>query len=149
MFYGPIPQALKYVIDIYTLICGGGLKVIYLSQNQGLGLALQMAVESASHELVARMDSDDLAAPDRFEKQVGFMLLHPEVDLCGGQMTEFVGDSANIVGVRNCPIDDAAIKNYMKSRCALNHVTVIFKKSAVLRAGNYQPWHYNEDYYLC
>ena len=63
-------------------------------------------------------------------------------------MTEFIDCEDNIVGTRYVPLPDKDIKRYLKARCPLNHVTVMMKKTAVLGVGNYQDWHYNEDYYL-
>jgi hypothetical protein len=63
-------------------------------------------------------------------------------------MTEFIDDPNNIVGRREVPLSNDEIYEYMKSRCALNHVTVMFRKEAVLKVGNYQDWFWNEDYYL-
>ena len=124
------------------------IKIIRLEKNTGLGNALQLGVNNAKYDIIARMDSDDICLPDRFEKQLLFLEKHPEVDIVGGQMTEFIGDPSNIVGTRIVPLTNIEIKNYMKRRCALNHVTVMFRKDAVLKAGNYQDWFWNEDYYL-
>lgn len=121
---------------------------IFLPENKGLGNALKVAVENAKYDVIARMDSDDISMPGRFEKQVRFMEEHPEVDIFGGQITEFVDSSDNIVGQRIVPTSNEEIYKYMKSRCAFNHMTVMFRKQAVLAAGNYQDWFWNEDYYL-
>ena len=94
------------------------------------------------------MDSDDICLPNRFEKQLAYLEAHPECDIVGGQMTEFIDSPVNIIGRREVPLSNEEIYDYMKSRCALNHVTVMFRKEAVLKAGNYQDWFWNEDYYL-
>lgn len=94
------------------------------------------------------MDSDDICLSDRFEKQLAFMEAHPDCDIVGGQITEFIDTPSNIVGKREVPCSNEAIYHYMRSRCALNHPTVMFKKKAVLNAGNYQDWFWNEDYYM-
>ena len=94
------------------------------------------------------MDSDDICSPDRMEKQIAYLQEHPEVDVLGGNISEFIDSLDNIVGVRDVPLDHEAICNYMKKRCPLNHVTVIIRKSAMEKSGGYQHWHYNEDYYL-
>lgn len=73
---------------------------------------------------------------------------HPDVDIIGGQMTEFIDTPDNIIGKRIVPCDNEDIYDFMKNRCALNHVTVMFRKEAVLKVGNYQDWFWNEDYYL-
>ena len=105
-------------------------------------------VENARYDIIARMDSDDICLPDRFEKQLTYLDEHPECDIVRGQMTEFIDSPDNIVGRREVPLTNEEIYEFMKSRCALNHVTVMFRKEAVLKAGNYQDWFLNEDYYL-
>lgn len=145
---GQVPPELDGLLDEYESRYPDVFNIIRLEQNGGLGNALKLGVENAKYELVARMDSDDICLPDRFEKQLNYMECHPEVDIVGGQMTEFIGDSSNIVGKRIVPLENDAILEFMKSRCALNHVTVMFRKDAVLKSGNYQDWFWNEDYYL-
>ena len=99
-----------------------------------------LGVENAMHDVIARMDSDDISVPDRFEKQLAYLESHPECDIVGGQITEFIDSPDNIVGKREVPCSNEAIYQYMRSRCALNHPTVMFRKKAVLDAGNYQDW---------
>ena len=144
---GPIPDALRQMVldkqNEFPII-----HPVFLPENKGLGNALKVAVENAKYDVIARMDSDDLSLPDRFEKQLSFMEENPNVDIVGGQMTEFIDTPDNIVGQRMVPLSHNEIYSYMKSRCGLNHVTVMFKKSAVVSAGNYQDWFWNEDYYL-
>lgn len=122
--------------------------IVRFEHNQGLGIALQRGMEAASNDIVVRMDSDDIAAPDRFQKQVDFMKSHPDVAICGGQITEFVDSVENVVGKRIVPCSNDEIRDYMRSRCPFNHMTVALRRSEVLKAGNYQPWFWNEDYYL-
>ena len=122
--------------------------VIRLEKNGGLGNALKIAVENAKFELIARMDSDDVSSPTRFEEQLRFFKIHPEIDIVGGDITEFIGEETNVVGTRSVPKSDVDIREYMKTRCAMNHVSVMYKKSAVQAAGGYQDWFWNEDYYL-
>lgn len=145
---GPVPSRLSDLLAEYEKKYPQVMNVIRLEKNGGLGNALQIGVEAAKYDLVARMDSDDICLPNRFEKQLQYMEQHPEVDIVGGQMTEFIDNPDNIVGKRIVPIENEAIYDYMKNRCALNHVTVMFRKNSVLRVGNYQDWFWNEDYYL-
>ena len=145
---GPVPDSIIEVIFETNKQKPDLCKVVRLEQNQGLGIALQKGIEVASNEIVMRMDSDDIAAPDRFEKQLKFMKKHPEIAICGGQIEEFIDEVDNIVGKRIVPCTDEEIHGYMKSRCPFNHMTVALRRSEVLRAGNYQPWFWNEDYYL-
>ena len=124
------------------------LKVFKLSQNMGHGVVRNKAINLAKNELVAIMDSDDIALKDRFEKQLKCFEQDENLSIVGGAITEFIGNPSNIIARRVCPTTDNKIKAYMKSRCGFNQMTVMFKKSDVVRAGNYQHWHYNEDYYL-
>lgn len=122
--------------------------VVRLEKNGGLGNALKVGVETARYDYVARMDSDDISLPYRFEKQAEFLANNCDVDIVGSNISEFIDNQSNIVGSRVVPESSEAIYNYMKSRCPLNHMTVMFRKSAVQAAGGYIDWHYNEDYYL-
>ncbi len=145
---GSVPDELSNLLLEYKDKYGKVLKIIRLDKNEGLGNALKIGVENAQYDIIARMDSDDLCLPDRFEKQLAYLEAHPEVDIVGGQMTEFIDTPDNIIGRRVVPLTNDEIYQYMKSRCALNHVTVMFRKEAVMKVGNYQDWFWNEDYYL-
>lgn len=145
---GPVPDETNKVIEESVASSPELFKVIRFEQNQGLGAALQQGMLAATNEIVMRMDSDDMAVPDRFEKQYQFMESHPEVVVCGGQISEFIEREDNVVGNRVVPCTNENIYRYMKSRCAFNHMTVALRRSKVLEAGNYQPWFWNEDYYL-
>lgn len=123
-------------------------KPIYLPENKGLGNALRVALENCTHSLVARMDSDDVSAENRFFWQLERFMTNPDADIVGGNITEFIGDEASVTGTRVVPEHDAEIKADMKKRCAMNHVSVMYKKEAVDNAGGYLDWPWNEDYYL-
>ena len=145
---GPVPDGLSLLLSEYETKYPEVMHIIRLEKNGGLGNALKLGVENARYDICARMDSDDICLPDRFEKQLAYLEAHPECDIVGGQMTEFIDSPDNIVGRREVPLSNEEIYEYMKSRCALNHVTVMFRKESVLKAGNYQDWFWNEDYYL-
>lgn len=145
---GPVSDGLSSLLSGYESMYPNIMHVIRLEKNGGLGNALKLGVENAKFEIIARMDSDDICMPDRFEKQLAYLEAHPECDIVGGQMTEFIDTPDNIVGRREVPLSNDEIYDYMKSRCALNHVTVMFRKKAVLKVGNYQDWFWNEDYFL-
>lgn len=145
---GPVSSELALVLSEYERKYSAIMHIIRLEKNGGLGNALKLGVENAKYDIIARMDSDDICMPDRFEKQFAYLEAHPKCDIVGGQMTEFIDTPDNIVGRREVPLTNEEIYQYMKSRCALNHVTVMFRKESVLKAGNYQDWFWNEDYYL-
>lgn len=144
---GPIPEALKEMVMALASEIPA-IKLVWLEKNGGLGNALHIGMETVSNELVFRMDSDDISLPDRFEKQVAYMQAHSECALLGGQIAEFVDNESNIVGIRKVPCTPEDILVHMNVRCPLNHVSVAMSRSRVLAVGNYQDWHFNEDYYL-
>lgn len=139
-------QNLKLTIDNEKL----PIEVSYLPQekNGGLGEAMRIAAEAAKYDYLARMDSDDICLPDRFEKQMKCFEEDPELSLVGGMITEFDGEPENIIAKRILPLEDSEIKRMMRGRCAVNHVTVIFKKADLMKSGNYQPFFLQEDHYL-
>ena len=124
------------------------LKTVKLEKNMGLGNALKIGVEKCSNELIARMDTDDIAYPNRFEEQIKYFKNYPETDVLGTFMSEFTDDINNIICIKDAPDNKTDMKKYMKLRDPVNHPSVMFKKSKVLEAGNYQEIFLNEDSYL-
>lgn len=145
---GPISPALDAVILEYESRYPSLFTLLRLEQNGGLGRALALAVEGCRYPMIARMDSDDIALPDRFEQQLRYFRANPEVDIVGGDINEFLSTTGKMVGRRAVPRSDVWIKRYMKKRCAMNHMSVMFRREAVLQAGNYIDFFWNEDYYL-
>lgn len=143
---GPVSCAIKDVLFEYSK--NDIFNIKYLDENIGLGRAMNLAVRLANNEYIARMDSDDIALPDRFEKQLAYLRSNPKVSVLGGQITEFIDSPSNVVAKRVCPIEHKEILAYMTRRCPFNHMTVMFKKSDIVSAGNYIDWNWNEDYFL-
>ena len=143
---GPLPDELENFLDA----CADKypLKFVRLAQASGLGEALRQGVLACSHEIIARMDGDDIAVSDRFEKQIGYMSEHPDVVLLGGAIQEFGDSLEDLLGKRVPPTDADNIRKFAKYRNPFNHMTVCFRKSAVLAAGNYVPLDGYEDYWL-
>lgn len=144
---GPLTEELYSTIENLKNHIGKEiLKTIKLEKNMGLGNALRIGVEECSNELIARMDTDDVAYPNRFEEQIKYFKDYPETDVLGTFMNEFTENISNIICVKDAPLDN--IEKYMKYRDPVNHPSVILKKSKVLEAGNYQEILLNEDSYL-
>ena len=79
------------------------LKVITLDMNQGLGKALNEGLKHCSYDLVARMDTDDIAKTNRFEKQLEILKNQPEIDIISSWIDEFEGDITQIISTRKVP----------------------------------------------
>lgn len=116
-------------------------------ENVQLGRALAKGVELCSNELIARMDTDDVAVPERFEHQYQYMVAHEEVAVCGGWLQEF-NDAGTYSKIKKMPELHGDLIAYGRYRNPLNHMTVMFRKSEILKAGNYQHFPLLEDYAL-
>ena len=142
---GPLTEELENTLSKYVNENPDLYTIVPLEKNVGLGLALAEGILYCKNELVARMDTDDIARNDRFEKQLAEFERNPALDICGSHILEFEDDVKNIVAQRKVPLDDKSIKEYQKRRDGFNHVAVMFKKSMVLKAGNYQSCLLMED----
>src|SRR5690554_5001347 len=74
---GPLTAELDAEIQRWQEKLGKVLSVVELPENVGLGAALNEGLKACKYELVARMDTDDISLPARFEEQVAFMQTHP------------------------------------------------------------------------
>lgn len=124
------------------------IKSVKLETNHGLGYAMNIGLKYCQYDIVARMDTDDICMPQRFEEQVNYLTQHPEINVVGTWINEFVGTTDNVIGIRNLPADHNEIFHFAKSRNPMNHPTVMFRKKDVLEAGSYQTFTLFEDYYL-
>lgn len=145
---GPVTEELDDVLNEYVNQKPSLYTIVPLEKNCGLGHALAEGILRCKYELVARMDTDDICRKDRFELQLEQFRKNPELDVCGSHISEFEDTPDKIVAKRTVPITDAEIKNYQKRRDGFNHMTVMYKKSKVLEAGNYQSCLLMEDTYL-
>jgi glycosyltransferase involved in cell wall biosynthesis len=144
---GPVSDEISQIIHNFKKT-NPNFKVIWLKENLGHAGARRVGLENCSNEIIALMDSDDLSVKDRFEKQIKVLLKNKNISVVGGQIEEFDDDKNKVIGNRFVPLEDKYIKEYMKYRCPMNQVTVMFRKQDVLKAGGYLDWHNNEDYYL-
>ena len=105
--------------------------------NQGLAAALNSGLMICKYEWVARMDSDDISVPERFEKQAQFIDSHPDIDVIGGAIAEFENQIGDIKSERHVGLTNDKIRKMAKSRTPMNHVTVIYSKKAIIEVGGY------------
>ncbi len=144
---GPIRQELTKLVNHWEKEIPP-LKAIFLKKNVGLGDALNIGLEKCKHELIARMDTDDICRKDRFEKQLRVFNENNDVDICSSWVSEFEQDQSIITSQRKLPESHVTILKYAKSRNPINHPAVMYKKEAVIKAGSYKPMKWFEDYYL-
>lgn len=143
---GQLTSALYGVIDDfkekYPFI-----KVIRTEHSMGLASALTTGLRHCKNDIVARMDSDDIAFPDRMKLQLE-TFKSKKADIISGTVAEFDETSDNILEYKELPSSAAHIKKYARRRNPFNHPCTVFSKQQVNRAGGYQECRWFEDYYL-
>ena len=145
---GPLNPILDESLDQYQRTYPEMIRVVGYEKNCGLGYALAYGVKSCQYELIARMDTDDIARKDRFEKQLKEFSDNPNLIICGSHIVEFVGTPQNIKACRCVPLEDEQIRRSGKWRNPFNHMTVMFRKSKILAVGSYESYLLMEDYVL-
>jgi glycosyltransferase involved in cell wall biosynthesis len=143
---GPVPPALGAMIESLIAASPVPATLLALDANVGLGIALDQGMAACAHDIVARMDADDIAMPQRFAVQVP--LIEAGVDLVGSSLLEFGSDPADIVGKRVPPLDAETIVRYARFHQPFNHPTVVYRRSVVEAAGGYRHLALMEDYLL-
>lgn len=117
------------------------LRVVENSTNQGLALSLNTAVASAKADYVVRMDTDDIALPDRLSTLYEYIQRHPEYAVVGSLALEFssTGDEG-VLASRG----EKTAHSLMRGD-SLVHPSVIINKDAFLDVGGYKEYKRAED----
>lgn len=146
---GPVGENLENVIANYQQRYKNKflIKIVRLNENKGLGEALRIGLKHCTNEIVARMDADDVSLPNRFETQIDY-LLKKNLDIVGSYIDEYDENLRKKIATRKVPTAHRNIVRLSRYRNPFNHMTVIFRKKSVERAGSYIPLLYFEDYYL-
>lgn len=142
---GPLPSALDEVINRWERKYPDQTNIIALEENRGIGAALSIGLEECTHDLIARVDSDDISVEDRFEKQHDFLTDNPEIAVVGGYMKEVFSDGSFI---REVPTSPDMVQEYAKKRTPINHPTSMYRKGAVMDVGGYPDLRSMQDYVL-
>mgnify|MGYP003304527796 CR=1 FL=1 len=145
---GLLTEELDAVINEYSEKYPALFKIVSFEKNRGLGLALRDGVLACSYEYIARMDTDDICKPNRFEKQIKYLEENPRTVLLGTWIKEFSKNRNNPDTITKLPCEHQEIVQFSKSRNPFRHMTVIFNKQAVLDSGNYRDFLWFEDYDL-
>ena len=144
---GPLTEELDRILEGYAQKYEF-IHIYGYPTNRGLGAALNFGLKKCKNELVARMDTDDIALSDRCEKELAVFNTNPSIDIVGTAMYEFSGDEDNIIGLKLMPSSECDIKKYARRRNPFNHPTVMYKKSAVINNGGYLEGRRGEDFAL-
>ncbi|WP_353427833.1 glycosyltransferase [Polynucleobacter sp. MWH-UH19D] len=147
MVDGPVPEALDSAISSLEKAYSPKIQFLRLSKNIGLAKALNAGIAHIHTEWIVRADADDMNLPNRFSELAKAIQGNPEVDLLGSNILE-VDKEGNSVAIREVPTSEVDIRQFVKSRNPFNHMTVAYRRSAVLECGGYPDVYLREDYAL-
>jgi glycosyltransferase involved in cell wall biosynthesis len=134
VFDGPISLILETIVNAYVETLN--IKVIKLSINSGLAIALNRGLECCTGELIARMDTDDYCYPERLSIQEDFMQNNPDVSILGSAAT-IVDFQGNIQGIKTNPSNNQDI--YQNLWCnPIIHPSVMFRREIIKKLSGYK-----------
>jgi len=142
---GPIGTDLAAAVAAATAASPVPVNHVRLPANVGLARALETGLGHCAHDVVARMDADDISLPTRFELQLA--VIEAGFDLVGTGMLEF-DEAGRVLGKRIPPTDADDIVASARFHDPFNHPTVVYRRSVVARAGGYRELPLMEDYWL-
>jgi glycosyltransferase involved in cell wall biosynthesis len=144
---GPITGQLADTVARYAAE-HPSIRPVFLPDNVGQGRAYARTLPECRHEIVFRMDADDICVPDRCERQLRYLDEHPEVALLSATLAEFEGDVGHIVSYRRVPAAHPDILVLARRWNPINQPAAVFRKSAALAVGGYRHMPRFEDYDL-
>ena len=144
---GPLTEELHAVIESFKTRFAATVSVV-LPHNLGLGLALNHGLKQCHYPIVARMDSDDICKPQRFEKQLEILRTYTDIDIVGSWVDEFLNSTDNLISVRRVPQLQPDILHFARYRNPMNHPTVMFRKAVIEAIDSYHDFPLFEDYDL-
>lgn len=145
---GLLTDELEQCIENFQKKYSNIFNIVEFKKNRGLGLALKDGIKACKYEYIARMDTDDVAELDRFEKQFTFLKRNPQIALLGSWVKEFSDNFNEPDTVTKLPCTYNQILKFARKRNPFRHMTVILKKEEVIKAGNYRDFLWFEDYDL-
>lgn len=108
--------------DVVRRFADSRIRLIVGKTNRGLPARLNEIVQQSKSRFFARMDGDDIAYPDRLQRQVEFLRSHPEIDLVAGAVAVIDGNG-EAIGARRPPLEHARICARPYSRFPMAHPT--------------------------
>ena len=123
------------------------IKIIHNKYNIGLSKSLNKAFKKSKGEFIARMDSDDIASPDRLEKQLNFMIKHPDVGLVGSNSV-IVDKNKKKIDYTDYPLNDIDIRAHFFFHNPINHPSILFRKELFRSSPYSTKYKTTQDYYF-
>lgn len=144
---GELSKELNEIIEIFKKQYPEMIDILNLPKQTSLGRVLNEGIKICKNEYIARMDSDDIARKDRFEKQLRYLREHPDIDVLGGYIEEYDESMKKATSLREVPLTKQEIYKKISKQSPFNHSTTILKKESLLVIGGYNDCQL-EDYDL-
>ncbi|MBR4057395.1 MAG: glycosyltransferase [Oscillospiraceae bacterium] len=145
---GPLTPELDAVLERYQQQYPGIFHIVRMESNMGIGSAANVGLQHCKNDLVAKMDTDDIAVPTRCEAQLKRFAECPELTVLGGYIEEFDEDPACPTSVRSVPLSNENIRKFARRRQPFNNMTVMYRREAVMQVGAYRNLRRAEDFDL-
>ena len=164
-FYKSIKSILEQTVptDDFVIVCDGELTDelddviaefqsrypcinVIRSEKCGTGMCANKGLKACRHDLIVKMDSDDIAVKNRCELTMTMFARHPELDMVGGYLDEFDSDTGEHIAFKKTPVSNEEIHKYARRRNPFNNQTLCYRKSSALKIGGYSDIPRCEDY---
>lgn len=143
---GKLTDELNVIIKAFESEYQKIFRSVRLLENVGTGMAANEGIKECQNELIAKMDSDDVCVPDRFQRQLMMFLKNPKLDMVGGYIEEFDDTTKEPIAIKKTPISHEEILKYARRRSPFNNQTLIYRKSFAQKVGGYTDIKRCEDY---
>ena len=111
-------------------IADGRVRYIRNERNRGQTASLNTGLSICKGRYIARMDADDLAHPNRLERQVKFLDARPNVAVVGSNL-EFIDSKGTTVGTWNYPSGELALRWFALFSCPLSNGAAVFRREVI------------------
>lgn len=145
---GPLNTDLDDLLEKFREKFPDQLTIVNIETNRGLINALNTGLEYCASEWIIRMDADDVAMPERIEKQLDYLDMHKNIDVLGAAMLEFENDPSQPSRLKPVVSSHQEILKQLPLRNPINHPTACIRKRKLLDAGGYPALPLLEDYLL-
>ncbi|MGL4789812.1 MAG: glycosyltransferase [Anaerotignaceae bacterium] len=143
---GPLTEELDKLLFEFEKENPNLFTIHRLETNMGTGYAANIGLKLCKNQLIAKMDSDDIAYSNRCEIQLKEFEKNPQIDMIGGFVSEFEGTPENEMAVKKVPLSHEEILTFAKRRNPFNNQTLMYKKDKAISCGGYTCNTRCEDY---
>ena len=139
---GELTEELNAIIEKWKQVLQNILLIHKNKTNVGLTKSLNIGINNATGQYIARMDSDDVSMPGRFIKQIEYLEKNTDYAVVGSLAQE-IDEVGNYTNIRTYPFTDKEVRNYICKACPLQHAGVMMKREIFDNGIRY-----NEEYRL-